>query len=156
MGRSVSVAGSGARCGGLFSGGAAGTFAGSLGREELIQREFHLSEQAAGIFFGGVAAFFFGNAEIAGGNQQLNLPHQSYDGEHPQGYVESAVVVPIGKAAAEARLNVAGDRGEIQGVASAGIAGIADVCGKNDAFFGKCPFPGKPGVLEEADSFLSA
>jgi hypothetical protein len=30
------------------------------------------------------------------------------------------------------------------------------VCGKNDAFFGKCPFPGKPGVLEEADSFLSA
>jgi hypothetical protein len=27
---------------------------------------------------------------------------------------------------------------------------------RKDAFFGKCPFPGKPGVLEEADSFLSA
>jgi len=29
-------------------------------------------------------------------------------------------------------------------------------CGKKDAFFGKCPFPGKPGVLAGADSFLSA
>lgn len=104
----------------------------SVGREELIQREFHFSEQTAGILFVGIATFFFGDAEIAGGDQQLHFPHQANDGEKPHGYIQSAACRSVAEAACKAGADVAGHGGDVSGVTSAGVAGVANVCGKDN------------------------
>ena len=106
----------------------AGVKIGQLGREKFIHGEAHFIKQAAGIVLGRTAAFFFGNTEIVGGNDDLYVSHKSDYGEYSECGIEAFSVGGVCKAVKCAQ-NIAGKIVYVTATAAMAVGNLGEFCG---------------------------
>lgn len=79
-----------------------------LGREELVHGEAHLLEQVAGVV-ARRAALLGGHAEIVHRHEHLDVAHELYDGEDPDGHEDELAVPSVAEMAAVPFADAVGD-----------------------------------------------
>ena len=95
-------------------------------REKLRNRETDSAERFARIL-SVASAFFFGNAETVGGNQQLDIAFQLNDGEHTKCYAHGSGIAALYTVTAETSAYTVRNAADVRDVVAT-ITRIAKSC----------------------------